>query len=46
MKNIYIKGNLLVFPACAGVILPYNNDIVNYFCFPRMRGGDPVFVLW
>ena len=31
----------LVFPACAGVILPVCSSATAGFSFPRMRGGDP-----
>ena len=34
-----------VFPASAGVILAQAGLMPSFLCFPRIRGGDPVFFM-
>ena len=36
-----MKGQVNVFPACAGVIPDVTDTIGLRLSFPRMRGGDP-----
>ena len=40
-----IMKKMIVFPACAGVILLLILINAHSFSFPRMRGGDPWSVI-
>ena len=43
-SKIFVKVEQL-FPACAGVILKANNTLKLKTSFPRMCGGDPLFLI-
>ena len=41
VPDYQFSSSLVLFPACAGVILKSERRINHEKTFPRMRGGDP-----